>query len=125
MKINLQLFFLFFAGAILLNYTTVNAQTDEEDPKLKMLEDRITRGEEKVEIAERKLFVADSLIKTGEQQLADAEEEFAGIESEQQLLEKDYRSDYKVLSKQARSKNPEVAKKAEEDRTISGPSPKI
>ena len=53
MKINLQLFFLFFAGAILLNYTTVNAQTDEEDPKLKMLEDRITRGEEKVEIARK------------------------------------------------------------------------
>ncbi len=91
------------------------AQTDRKEAKLQLLRDKVARAETKVAAAEKKLTIADSLITFGELSIADAEEEFSRIGEEQKMLEKEYKSNSKQLRKLTKSKDAEVAEKAESD----------
>lgn len=91
------------------------AQADRKEAKLQLLRDKVARAETKVAATEKKLAIADSLITYGELSIADAEEEFSRIGEEQKILEKEYKMNSKQLKKLAKSKDAEVAEKAESD----------
>jgi chromosome segregation ATPase len=94
------------------------AQTDRNELKLQNLKNKIAMAESKVSAAELRLSRADSMINDGDLRISQAEEEFTLIGEEQKKLEKDYRTDAKALQKLARSKDNEIAGKAEDDLKI-------
>lgn len=93
----------------------LTAQTDKNELKLQKLKENVIRYEARVTAKERKMEIADSLLITGENMLFEAEDEFEEVEDEQAILDKEYKSDYKMLAKLQRSKDKETSEEAEND----------
>jgi hypothetical protein len=113
-KWHIRFTFSVFVACILLSARSY-AQTDRNELKLQNLKNKIAMAESKVSAAELRLLKADSLINDGDLRISQAEEEFALIGEEQKKLEKDYRTDARALQKLAKSKDNEIAGKAEND----------
>ena len=96
-------------------YVPAHSQDDKNAAKLQMLKDKVTMAEAKVADAERKLFIADSLIETGYKMADEADAEFSRLDEEKKNSNKEYVAQYKALSKETKSKDPEVAKRAGEE----------
>ncbi|MBN2213270.1 MAG: hypothetical protein JW723_03410 [Bacteroidales bacterium] len=93
----------------------IHAQTDKNEVKLQNLKNKIFLAESNVAAAELKLARADSLVYDGDLRIDKAEEEFTRISEEQKKLEKEYRTNIRALNKLAKSKDAEIAEKAEDD----------
>ncbi len=93
----------------------IRAQTDKNELRIQRLKENVARYETKVASKERKLEIADSLITTGEDMIYKAEDAFVLVENQQTNLDKEYRRHYKQLAKLQKSKDEEVADKAEAD----------
>lgn len=113
-KWHIRFTFSVFVACILLSARSY-AQTDRNELKLQNLKNKIAMAESKVSAAELRLLKADSLINDGDLRISQAEVEFALIGEEQKKLEKDYRTDARALQKLAKSKDNEIAGKAEND----------